>query len=172
MGQGLTNEVRVYDEEHVCDTLSDQPQEKGLKTVVAISSDMYAQVVNVIDLDAIERKERENLQKREKNISESNSKFITVTDDVGITFTLRYLIRENSEVIGYCDTLNEAINVLNRIAGIKVRERDKKGVKVFRRDLKDGKEVHVCTQQTGLWNGNVRKELILDTISVPIGVCY
>src|SRR5271155_1601012 len=73
-----TMEQDLINEEQVCDALSDQPQEKDLKTVIPISSDMYAPAVSVIDLDAIERKERDLHKDIQKNIP----KFITVTDNV------------------------------------------------------------------------------------------
>lgn len=131
----------------------DDLKEKDLKTVL-INDSMQAKTSAVIEPE-------DNLVK----------KCITISDGVKISFNLCYLIRENNQIIGYCDDLSTAIAILNRIAANEIKKREKKSVKVFRRDLKDGTEVQICTQSVGLWNGAVKKELIIDTIPVPIGQC-
>ena len=127
--------------------------EKDLKTVLPKDS-MQVNKASVLILD-----EPTTFQK----------KSITITPDVKVTFDLAYLIRRNGEIVGHCDDLQTALSILNRIAINEVKARDVKGAKVFRRDLKDGKEIQICVQSVGLWNGSVKKELILDTLPVPIG---
>jgi hypothetical protein len=108
------------------------------------------------------------------NVPPTPPSAITITDAVKVTFNLRYLIVRGGatgEIMGYCDDHTTAVNILNRIANIEIKKRDKKGVRVFRRDLKEGNEVQVCTQATGLWNGGVKKEVILDIVPVPVGIC-
>jgi hypothetical protein len=138
--------------------LDELNQEKGLKTVTPIYSMQVHKALNL-------------------NVPPTPPPAITITDAVKVTFNLRYLIVRGAtstspgEIMGYADDHTTATNILNRIANIEIKKREKKGVRVFRRDLNGGDEVQVSTQVTGLWNGSVKKEVILDIVPVPVGIC-
>jgi hypothetical protein len=97
-------------------------------------------------------------------------KHITITDRLKVSFDHCYLIRQNGEMIGYCDDHSTALSILNRMASAEIKKREKPKVKVFRRELKDGLEIQICTQAMGLWNGKIVKDLVLTALPIPHGV--
>jgi len=94
---------------------------------------------------------------------------ISLTPDVSMSFDLKYLIRKNGNIVGYLDTLEAALKVVNVIAASEVKRLEGKNKKVFRRDLKEGREVHICVQSLGtIYNSKLNKNSVIDIL--PVGV--
>lgn len=128
------------------------PDEKGLKVVFEILNMASSNVGQVV----------------------AGKDKITITDSVDVTFDHKYLIVQNDAVIGYAENSTQALNVLNTLSNNEIRKlNEKKNVKIFRRDVKDGTEIHVCLQTIGLiWNSKLKKVHVFTTLPVPVGVCH
>lgn len=106
----------------------------------------------------------------DNSMQSESKKNITITDRLKVSFDHCYLVKQNGELVGYCDDHQTALSILNRIANAEVKKREKPKVKVFRRELKDGMEIQICTQTVGLWNGKIVKDLVLTAFPIPYGV--
>lgn len=93
---------------------------------------------------------------------------VKITSDVYTASIIKYLIRIDKEEFAFADDEKSALAIINSLANDEVKKLTNDSVRVFRRDLQDGKEVQVCTQAIGiLMNGRVIKHTIIDVIPVP-----
>lgn len=109
---------------------------------------------------------------KEMEIEENTTPAITgcvkITSDVYTASIIKYLIRIDKEEFAFADDEKSALAIINSLANDEVKKLTNDSVRVFRRDLQDGKEVQVCTQAIGiLMNGRVTKHTIIDVIPVP-----
>lgn len=119
----------------------------------------------------------EELKEKETNILKDNNKErnremeedrIAITPNVFTTSSIKYLIRIDKEEFAFADDEKTALLIINSLAISEVKRLSGPGVKVFRQDLQDGKEVKICTQSLGLLvNGRVIRSTIIDVIPVP-----
>lgn len=94
---------------------------------------------------------------------------ITITPEVYISHTHHFLIRIDQEIVGYCHDEKTAMTIVNSIASAEVKNNEKEHVKVFRRDLRNGKEIQICVQSLGnIWNGSVKKACVVDFVPIAL----
>jgi hypothetical protein len=102
----------------------------------------------------------------------NTDELIPVTPQVSMTSLRNYLIRIDKEEFGLVQTLEDAILVVDSLATHEVRQQQQKpGVRVFRRDIDNGKSVSVYTQAQGLLvNGAMVKTMLVDVIPVTYAI--
>lgn len=94
---------------------------------------------------------------------------ISITHEVKISHAHHFLVRIDQTIVGYCEDEKTAMSIVNSIAATEVKNNEKDNIKVFRRDLRDGREVQICTQVLGsVWNGSVRKACVIDYIPIAL----
>lgn len=98
--------------------------------------------------------------------STTNRKAVTM--DVFTTEEFLYLIREDKREFAFANDEKTAMAIINSLANAEVKKISNPTIKVFREDLKDGKEIKVRTQTLGiLVNGRVCRHVTYDIIPVP-----
>jgi hypothetical protein len=96
---------------------------------------------------------------------------IKINSDVFTTSELKYLVRVDGKVFAFTDNEEDAVAIIASYATSEIKKLENPGVKVFSRELKDGKEVQIHTQNLGyVINGGLVKAHIIDMISVPRAV--
>ena len=93
---------------------------------------------------------------------------IKITNEVFIAPKLSYMIRINKEFFGWVSDEKIAIEIVKKLADSEIKKLTHPAVKVFRQDLKEGREVKLSTQAIGyLYNGRVMKAVVFDIVEVP-----
>jgi hypothetical protein len=91
-----------------------------------------------------------------------------ITTEVYMTPEVSFLIRIDADFFGFADTEKDAIAIVNSLAIHEVKRFEKPGMKVFRRDIDEGREVQIYTQSVGLlYNSKPSKEMIIKIFKVP-----
>ena len=81
---------------------------------------------------------------------------------------IRYLVRLNERVVGTTDTEDSAIKVLASISVAEEKKLEQAGQSVFRKYLRDGKEIRVFTQTPNrIFGSTLSPKAVIDVIGVP-----
>lgn len=79
-----------------------------------------------------------------------------------------YLVRYDREPYGLFGDEKDAIAAINSIADAEEKVIQKPNIEIFRRSLRDGKEIHVLTKTKGiLYDSSLTTIFVLDVIPVP-----
>ena len=93
---------------------------------------------------------------------------IKITSDVFTTNEIKHLIQIDGEVFAFADSEAIGLEIIKSVCTVEVKRYEKPDVKVFQRVLKDGKEVHICTQELGyVMNSGIKKKEIITLTPVP-----
>lgn len=115
----------------------------------------------------VKEKEETNILEIKKEAMDTTGS-IKITSDVFTVSVIKYLIRIDKEEFAFADDEKSALAIINSLANAEVKKLANPAVKVFRRDLHDGKEVQICTQTLGVvMNGRVSRNTVIDVIAVP-----
>lgn len=83
--------------------------------------------------------------------------------------SMRYLVRLDGDPFCLVASENDAIKAIDSIAAAEEKRLQSDSVEVFRKKLKDGKEIHVCIRNSNGYfrSGGLSTQSTIDVISVP-----
>ena len=160
-------------EDIILDAKTELKEEKESREIEGAMEDIeegsIEEVIPSIFRDNGKEKEEANVLRDDtKVLSLDTTGCIKITPDVFTASIIKYLVRIDKQEFAFADDEKTAMAIINSLANSEVKKLTSPSVKVFRRDLNDGKEVHICTQALGvLVNGRVSKNMIIDLIAVP-----
>jgi hypothetical protein len=169
----VDNVEEVTDEDFIPEIKTELKEEKESHEIEGAMEDIdptgIEEVIPDIFRDNGEEKGETNVLKVNKeSLSMDTTGCIKITPDVFTASIIKYLVRIDKQEFAFADDEKTALAIINSLANAEVKKLANPGVKVFRRDLNDGKEVQICTQSLGvLMNGRVSRNTVIDLIPVP-----